>query len=116
MKLVLSFEKRYHNIRNQLVRWILMKKLRIQVQGRVQGVGFRYTTKLLADRMGIKGSVKNEADGSVTIEAIGEDAQITKFVEAVKDSPSPAGKVASAKIQEDPSIKERTSFDVEYGY
>ena len=40
-----------------------MKKIRIQVQGRVQGVGFRYTTKLLADRMGIQGSVKNESDG-----------------------------------------------------
>ena len=44
-----------------------MKKIRIQVQGRVQGVGFRYTTKLLADRMGIQGSVKNESDGSVNL-------------------------------------------------
>lgn len=93
-----------------------MKKIRIQVQGRVQGVGFRYTTKLLADRMGIQGSVKNESDGSVTIEAIGEEKQVDAFVEAVKDSPSPSGKVISTKIQEDPSIKERTSFDVEYGY
>lgn len=93
-----------------------MKKIRIQVQGRVQGVGFRYTTKLLADRMGIQGSVKNESDGSVTIEAIGEEKQVDAFVEAVKGSPSPSGKVTSTKIQEDPSIKERTSFDVEYGY
>ena len=93
-----------------------MKKIRIQVQGRVQGVGFRYTTKLLADRMGIQGSVKNESDGSVTIEAIGEEKQVDAFVEAVKDSPSLSGKVTSTKIQEDPSIKERTSFDVEYGY
>ena len=62
-----------------------MKKIRIQVQGRVQGVGFRYTTKLLADRMGIQGSVKNESDGSVTIEAIGEEKQVDAFVEAVKD-------------------------------
>lgn len=93
-----------------------MKKIRIQVQGRVQGVGFRYTTKLLADWMGIQGSVKNESDGSVTIEAIGEEKQVDAFVEAVKDSPSPSGKVTSTKIQEDPSIKERTSFDVEYGY
>ncbi|MDU4624099.1 MAG: acylphosphatase, partial [Enterococcus gallinarum] len=72
-----------------------MKKIRIQVQGRVQGVGFRYTTKLLADRMGIQGSVKNESDGSVTIEAIGEEKQVDAFVEAVKDSPSPSGKVTS---------------------
>lgn len=93
-----------------------MKKIRIQVEGRVQGVGFRYTTKMLADRMGIKGSVKNESDGSVMIEAIGEEDQVDEFIEAIKDSPSPAGRVTRTKIQEDPSIKERTSFVVEYGY
>ena len=48
-----------------------MKKLRIHVQGRVQGVGFRYTTKMLADQLGVTGSVKNESDGSVSIEAMG---------------------------------------------
>ena len=66
--------------------------------------------------MGIQGSVKNESDGSVTIEAIGEEKQVDAFVEAVKDSPSPSGKVTITKIKEDPSINERTSFDVEYGY
>ena len=68
-----------------------MKKLRIHVQGRVQGVGFRYTTKMLADQLGVTGSVKNEADGSVSIEAIGDDKAIDAFVAGVKDSPSPAG-------------------------
>ncbi|MGF2049606.1 acylphosphatase, partial [Lactococcus lactis] len=53
-----------------------MKKLRIHVQGRVQGVGFRYTTKMLADQLGVTGSVKNEADGSVSIEAFGDDKAI----------------------------------------
>ena len=67
-----------------------MKKLRIHVQGRVQGVGFRYTTKMLADQLGVTGSVKNEADGSVSIEAMGDEKIIDAFVAGVKDSPSPA--------------------------
>lgn len=91
-----------------------MKKLRIHVQGRVQGVGFRYTTKMLADQLGVTGSVKNEADGSVSIEAIGDDKAIDAFVAGVKDSPSPAGKVSQIDVQPDDAIKERRSFDVVY--
>lgn len=40
-----------------------MEKLRMNVQGRVQGVGFRYMTKMVADQLGVTGSVKNEDDG-----------------------------------------------------
>ena len=47
-----------------------MKKY-INVTGRVQGVGFRYTTYQLAIEIGLTGTVKNEDDGSVTIEAVG---------------------------------------------
>ena len=35
-----------------------MEKLRMNVQGRVQGVGFRYMTKMVADQLGVTGSVK----------------------------------------------------------
>ncbi|WP_172457948.1 acylphosphatase, partial [Enterococcus faecalis] len=47
-----------------------MEKLRMNVQGRVQGVGFRYMTKMVADQLGVTGSVRNEDDGSVSITAI----------------------------------------------
>ena len=50
-----------------------MKKIKMNVQGRVQGVGFRYMTKIVADQLGITGTVKNEEDGSVTIEACGDE-------------------------------------------
>ncbi len=50
-----------------------MRKVKMNVQGRVQGVGFRYMTKMVADQLGVTGTVKNEDDGSVTIEAIGND-------------------------------------------
>ena len=37
--------------------------------GRVQGVGFRYRAKYAANGMGITGWAKNQADGSVEMEA-----------------------------------------------
>ncbi|OTN77009.1 hypothetical protein A5886_002089 [Enterococcus sp. 8G7_MSG3316] len=91
-----------------------MKKVRITVNGRVQGVGFRYTTKMLADQLGITGTVKNESDGTVTIEAIGEPQVMAQFIEGVKGSPSPVGKVNDTTINEDPSIETRDTFDVVY--
>ncbi|HGF8289136.1 acylphosphatase [Enterococcus faecium] len=89
-----------------------MRKVKMNVQGRVQGVGFRYMTKMVADQLGVTGTVKNEDDGSVTIEAIGNDDIIRKFIEEVKKSPSPSGRVQYVDVQEDPMIEERKKFDV----
>ena len=89
-----------------------MRKVKMNVQGRVQGVGFRYMTKMVADQLGVTGTVKNEDDGSVTIEAIGNDDIIQKFIEEVKKSPSPSGRVQYVDVQEDPMIEERKKFDV----
>lgn len=91
-----------------------MKKLRINVTGRVQGVGFRYMTKIVADQMNVYGSVKNELDGSVTIEAIAEDDTMKKFLTAVKRSPSPSGHVDNMTVTEDSTIKDSTKFSVKH--
>ena len=91
-----------------------MKKLRINVSGRVQGVGFRYMTKLVADQLQVYGSVKNEEDGSVTIEAIADEPRMKKFLEVVKNSPSPSGYVDNMIIAEDQTIKESTKFYVKH--
>jgi acylphosphatase len=89
-----------------------MRKVKMNVQGRVQGVGFRYMTKMVADQLGITGTVCNEADGSVTIQAIGDDDTMETFIKKVKDSPSPAGRVIFVDIQEDPLMEEYTTFKV----
>ena len=44
---------------------------RIVFHGRVQGVGFRYTAKYLAQSLGLTGWVRNEWDGTVTLEIQG---------------------------------------------
>ena len=89
-------------------------KYRMNVAGVVQGVGFRYMTKILADEMGINGTIKNEMDGSVTIEAVGEYSIMSIFIERVKASPAPFGKVKKFTIEKDMGMPDYTSFNVIY--
>ncbi len=48
--------------------------------GRVQGVGFRYTAKYLAQSLELTGWVRNEYDGTVTLEIQGREALINKLL------------------------------------
>ena len=47
------------------------ERRRIEFHGRVQGVGFRYQAQKYASAYGLKGWVRNEYDGSVTMEVQG---------------------------------------------
>lgn len=67
-----------------------MKTLRIIVSGRVQGVFFRAATKAVADQIGIRGIVKNLSDGTVFIEAEGEDFLMEDFLDWCKYGPDDA--------------------------
>ena len=51
--------------------------------GRVQGVGFRYKAKYLANSLGLTGWVKNEYDGTVHMEVQGRKAMIYKLMEGL---------------------------------
>ena len=48
--------------------------------GRVQGVGFRYTAKYLAGSLGLTGWVRNDEEGTVTMEVQGREALINKML------------------------------------
>ena len=48
--------------------------------GRVQGVGFRYTAKYLAQSMELTGWVRNQWDGSVTLAVQGRVSAIKKLL------------------------------------
>jgi acylphosphatase len=60
---------------------MFMKHIDIRIKGKVQGVSFRATTKAVADQMGVRGFVRNEKDGSVFIEAEGDDVLLEVFLE-----------------------------------
>ena len=57
-----------------------MLNYHIVVTGRVQGVGFRWSTHELALQYGLVGQVKNEWDGSVTIDIQGPAKAVKMFV------------------------------------
>jgi acylphosphatase len=54
--------------------------LNITVAGKVQGVFFRASAKKRAEELGIKGMVKNLKDGTVYIEAEGEEPIIEEYL------------------------------------
>jgi acylphosphatase len=57
----------------------------IRYQGRVQGVGFRATTRSIARAHPVTGWVRNEADGSVSLLAEGSADDVERFLQAIRD-------------------------------
>ena len=85
-------------------------KIKARVEGVVQGVGFRYSTKHVADQMDVNGIVRNESDGSVYVEAVGSDEQIDKFIQELAKGPSPSAVVDKVIIEYDDSITDYEGF------
>lgn len=53
----------------------------ITITGSVQGVGFRWTAKRIADSIGLDGWVRNNPDGSVGLAIEGADEDLNAFME-----------------------------------
>lgn len=65
-----------------------MRTLRINVNGIVQGVGYRHFTRRTADRYGVKGWVRNLRDGGVEVLAQFPDEKIKDiFLNALRQGP-----------------------------
>jgi acylphosphatase len=63
------------------------RRVDLRVTGRVQGVFFRASTREEALRLGIRGTVRNEPDGSVFIQAEGDETALARFLEWVRRGP-----------------------------
>ncbi len=57
----------------------------VHFSGRVQGVGFRYTTLQVAKEFEVTGYVQNLPDGRVLVEAQGHREELQAFITAVED-------------------------------
>ena len=62
------------------------QRMQIFYSGRVQGVGFRYTTKMLAQGSDVTGTVRNVADGRVELVVEGAREELEAFRKGVQES------------------------------
>jgi acylphosphatase len=60
--------------------------MHIFYSGRVQGVGFRYTTKTVATGFEVTGTVRNLPDGRVELIAEGARTELEAFRVAIRDA------------------------------
>ena len=60
-------------------------RVRVVYRGRVQGVGFRFTTLEISRNFDVSDYVRNTPDGSVELEAEGAEATVDAFLESVAD-------------------------------
>ncbi len=73
------------------------KAVRLRIEGRVQGVGFRAFVEREANALGLDGWVRNRRDGGVETVIAGDPADVEAMIERCRQGPSGA-RVDMAKV------------------
>ena len=81
-------------------------------EGRVQGVGFRYTVKDLARGFDVSGTVKNLADGSVELQVMGEDEEVDDFINEIAVESAVASGIKNQCVEEIPLLESGIGFRI----
>ena len=76
----------------------------IRIEGRVQGVFFRVSAQKEAIRLGLKGFVRNEYDGSVYIEVEGNQSKIDQLLTWIGLGGPPRGEVHNYDVTQAPFV------------
>jgi acylphosphatase len=63
-----------------------MTAKRVVYEGRVQGVGFRFSVKEIAQGYEVAGWVQNLVDGRVQLETQGDASEVDAFLQGIEDS------------------------------
>ena len=93
---------------------ILIKRQKILITGRVQGVGFRPAVYRIAVKLGLTGFIYNDTSG-VTIELQGQENKISLFILHLNSEPykPPLAHIESLKVTEIPLIENETEFIIQ---
>ena len=86
-----------------------MRRVRAIVTGRVQGVAYRASAVYEARGLGLTGWVRNVPDGSVELEAQGDDESITALLAWCAQGP-PAARVKGVSIDELSVVADERDF------
>jgi acylphosphatase len=85
---------------------------RFLVRGRVQGVGFRWFVEREAHILGVAGWVRNNADGSVEVLAMGSNEQLVGLRSRLRSGPR-AARVDDVEEHESKPVVGLTTFRIE---
>lgn len=86
-----------------------MKATRIRITGRVQGVGLRWRCKKTAQKLSIRGYVRNMDDGSVEVVCQGQETHIAELLKRMQGFAEIRG-VTTEEIDEDTRLDAFTIF------
>jgi len=88
-------------------------RVRLVIEGRVQGVFFRASTRSTAASLGVVGWVRNLPDGSVEAVAEGDGDRVKRLVDWCRKGPSGAF-VTAVHVERQTATGEFKSFDLRY--
>jgi len=89
------------------------KRARVIIEGRVQGVNFRYYTREAASKLGVKGWVKNRRDGWVEAVFEGNPESVEKIVRWCHQGP-PQARVTKVDVTWEDYTGEFEDFLINY--
>jgi len=92
---------------------VIKQRVRLFVTGKVQGVFFRQTLKVMAKKNNVFGWVKNLKDGRVEAVLEGEGEKINRLIEWAHGGPANA-RVEDVEIHNEKFTDDFSKFDVLY--
>ncbi len=91
-----------------------VRRVRVKVLGRVQGVGYRYFVQRVARDRRLTGWVKNEPDGNVTVEAQGPEDVLQDLLRELRFGPSLA-QVDDLRVDWLEPARPEAGFQIRFG-
>ena len=88
-----------------------MRRARVIVTGRVQGVSYRAAAASEARRIGVVGWVRNRDDGSVELEVEGDDDKVAALLAWCENGP-PMARVTNVAVEERSPTRTETAFAI----
>lgn len=89
-----------------------MKTKRVIFEGRVQGVGFRYTAKDLARGYEVLGRVRNVGDGTVELIISGEGGEVGEFLRDLAEDSAVAHHITGMVEEEIAPLPDLKGFTI----
>lgn len=91
----------------------VMLATRVIFEGRVQGVGFRYTAKDIARGFDVIGSVKNLPDGTVELQAMGEEDELNDFLREITEESAVSHHITNVRREWIAPLQNVSGFTIE---